>query len=103
MCIRDSVEGAECDGELIINSDHAMTMERVPERPIVLGASAVGVEFASVWKGYGAREVTIIEALETVVPREDVDTSKALLKDLKKSGMKVHVGTCLLYTSDAAD
>jgi len=87
------VEGAECDGELIINSDHAMTMERVPERPIVLGASAVGVEFASVWKGYGAREVTIIEALETVVPREDVDTSKALLKDLKKSGMKVHVGT----------
>ena len=87
------VEGAEFDGELVISSDHAMVLERVPERPIVLGASAVGVEFASVWKGYGAQEVTLIEALDAVVPREDVDTSKVLMRDLKKSGMKVHVGT----------
>ena len=87
------VEGAEFDGDLVINSDHCMVLEKVPQRPIVLGASAVGVEFASIWKGYGAQEVTLVEALDAVVPREDVDTSKALLKDLKKAGMKVHVST----------
>jgi dihydrolipoamide dehydrogenase len=86
------VEGAGIDGELVINSDHALYLERVPQRPIVLGASAVGVEFASVWKGFGAEQVTIIEALDAVVPREDVDTSKALAKDLKKSGMQVLTG-----------
>jgi dihydrolipoamide dehydrogenase len=86
------VEGAEIDGDLVINSDHALYLERVPQRPIVLGASAVGVEFASVWKGFGAEQVTIIEALDAVVPREDVDTSKALAKDLKKSGMQVLTG-----------
>ena len=87
------VEGAGIDGETIITSDHALHLDRVPQRPIVLGASAVGVEFASVWKAYGAEEVTVVEALDGVVPREDSDTQKALAKELKKAGMKVHVGT----------
>jgi len=87
------VPGAEIDGERVITSDHAIYLDWKPERPIVLGASAVGVEFATVFRGYGAEKVTLIEALDTVVPREDVDTSKALLKDLKRSGMEVRVGT----------
>ncbi|HUG83281.1 MAG TPA: dihydrolipoyl dehydrogenase [Euzebya sp.] len=78
----------EVDGELIITSDEAMSLDRVPKRPIVLGASAVGVEFASVWQGYGAEEVTIIEALDAVVPREDIDTQKALARALRKAGIK---------------
>jgi dihydrolipoamide dehydrogenase len=86
------LEGAEIDGQTIITSDHAIYLERKPERPIVLGASAVGVEFASVFSGFGAEQVTLIEALDAVVPREDVDTSKALMKDLKKR-MDVRVGT----------
>ncbi|MBA2530273.1 MAG: dihydrolipoyl dehydrogenase [Euzebyales bacterium] len=86
------VDGAEIDGERVITSDHALYLEKVPQRPVVLGASAVGVEFASVWKAYGAEEVTLVEALDGVVPREDVDTQKTLAKDLKRSGMKVHVG-----------
>lgn len=86
------VEGAEVNGESVITSDEAMTFKRVPERPIVLGASAVGVEFATVWRGWGAEEVTIIEALDALVPREDIDTSKALARAFKKSGMTVLVG-----------
>jgi dihydrolipoamide dehydrogenase len=86
------VEGAEIDGETIITSDDAMTLKRVPSRPIVLGASAVGVEFATVWHGWGAEEVTIIEALDALVPREDVDTSKALARAFKQSGMTVLLG-----------
>ena len=89
------IEGAEIDGETIITSDHALFMERVPERPIVLGASAVGMEFASIWHAYGAEQVTVIEGLPNVVPLEDIDTQKALAKDAKKSGMKLHVGAKL--------
>jgi dihydrolipoamide dehydrogenase len=82
----------EVDGELIITSDEAMYLDRVPKRAIVLGASAVGVEFATVWNGYGSEEVTIIEALDAVVPREDIDTQKALAKELKKAGITALVG-----------
>ena len=97
------IEGAEIDGERVITSDHALYLERVPQRPIVLGASAVGVEFSSVWKGFGAEEVTIVEALPSVVPREDVDTQKVLARDLKKSGMKVLTGAKLTGVEKGAD
>ena len=83
---------AEVDGELVITSDEAMYMERVPSRPIVLGASAVGVEFATVWNGYGADEVTIIEAMDAVVPLEDIDTQKTLKRELKKNGITAMTG-----------
>jgi len=83
------VPGAEVDGEVIVTSDHLMAMTRVPQRPIVLGASAVGVEFSTVFKSYGAEQVTIIEALDSVVPREDVDSQKALARSLRRSGVQV--------------
>jgi dihydrolipoamide dehydrogenase len=82
----------EVDGDLIITSDEAMSLQRVPRRVVVLGASAVGVEFATVWHGYGAEEVTIVEALDAVVPREDVDTQKAVARELKKRGIRAVVG-----------
>ena len=69
-----------------------MSIDRVPERPIVLGASAVGVEFATVFRGWGAEQVTVMEALDAVVPREDVDTSKQLARDLKKRGITAITG-----------
>ncbi|HUH08728.1 MAG TPA: dihydrolipoyl dehydrogenase [Egibacteraceae bacterium] len=95
------VEGAEFDGELIINSDHALFLDRVPERPIVVGASAVGVEFASVWKGFGSQKVAIVEALDAVIPREDVDSSKALARDLKKNKFDVRTGASITKVEKA--
>lgn len=83
---------APTDGEVIINSDHAMSLNRRPKNPIVLGASAVGIEFATVFKGWGADTVTVIEALDAVVPREDIDTQKVLTKALKKNGLDIHTG-----------
>jgi dihydrolipoamide dehydrogenase len=88
------VEGAETDGEVIINSDHALYMDRVPEKPIVLGAGAIGVEFSTVWNAFGA-DVTVVEMLDNVVPNEDVDTQKALAKLLKRRGMDIRVKTKL--------
>lgn len=87
------IEGAERDGEVVITSDEALHLEQIPQRPIVLGASAVGVEFASVWAGFGAEQVTIVEMEPGVVPREDTDTQKVLAKELKKHGMKVLTST----------
>jgi dihydrolipoamide dehydrogenase len=86
------VDGAEIDGETIVTSDDVMTLGRMPARPIVLGASAVGVEFATIWHGWGAEKVTLIEALDALVPREDVDTSKALARAFKRSGIDVLTG-----------
>jgi dihydrolipoamide dehydrogenase len=83
------VPGAEIDGQLVITSDHLMSMERLPQRPIVLGASAVGIEFGTVFHGYGSEKVTIIEALDAVVPREDVDSQKALARAFRRSGIDV--------------
>jgi dihydrolipoamide dehydrogenase len=87
------VEGADIDGELIITSDHALSLDRVPERPIILGAGAVGVEFATVWHGYGAEEVTVVEMLDGLVPNEDVDTRKVLQREFRKRGITALVST----------
>ncbi len=91
------------DGERIITSDEAMSLSRIPEQPIVLGASAVGVEFATVFKGWGSSKVTIIEALPAVTPREDVDTSKQLARDLKKAKIDVVVGAMVSDVTKGGD
>jgi len=97
------VPGAEIDGKTVITSDHALGLDRVPKRPIVLGASAVGVEFGSVYRAFGAEQVTIIEALDSVVPREDVDTAKVLAKDLKRSGVNVMTSAKVTAVEKGAD
>lgn len=87
------VEGADVDGERIITSDHALHLDTLPQRPIVLGAGAVGVEFATVWNAYGAEEVTVVEMLDGLVPAEDADSQKALARDFKKRGITVLTST----------
>src|SRR6185312_16914264 len=57
-----SLPGLEIDGTRIITSEHALTLDRVPSSVVVLGGGVIGVEFASVWKSFGA-DVTIVEAL----------------------------------------
>jgi SAM-dependent methyltransferase len=65
---------ARFDGERIISSDHALSLDRIPERPIILGAGAIGVEFATVWNSFGADEVTQSDILHDVEgsPRANV-------------------------------
>lgn len=97
------VPGLDIDGIRVITSDHALTLDHVPERPIIIGASAVGVEFATIWHSYGAAAVTIIEALPAVVPREDVDTSKALAAAFTKQGIDVRTGVTVTAGEVGAD
>jgi dihydrolipoamide dehydrogenase len=84
--------GVVFDGEKIINSDHALHFDRIPSTMIVLGAGAVGVEFASIYRSFGA-EVTVVELLPRLIPLEDEDLGAELEKAFKKRGIKSHVGT----------
>ncbi|MDA0567670.1 dihydrolipoyl dehydrogenase [Streptomonospora sp. S1-112] len=84
--------GLEIDGEKIITSEHALRLDRVPKSVVVLGGGVIGVEFASVWRSYGA-EVTIVEALPHLVPIEEESSSKQLERAFRKRGIKYELGT----------
>lgn len=86
--------GLEFDGERVISSDHALGLERVPKSLVVLGAGAVGVEFASIYRSFGA-EVTVVEMLPGLVPIEDADLGKELERAFRKRGIAVSTGTAV--------
>ena len=74
---------APADGKRVLNSDHALELDRVPESVAVLGAGAVGVEFASIFASFGSR-VTVIEMLPRLLPIEDEEASAALERAFRK-------------------
>ena len=78
--------GVETDGKHVITSDHALQLNRVPASAIVLGAGAVGVEFASLYASCGA-QVTLVELLPSLVPLEDHDVGAELKKQFEARGI----------------
>jgi dihydrolipoamide dehydrogenase len=87
-----SLPGLDVDGEKVISSNDALTLDRVPSSVVVLGGGVIGVEFASVWRSFGA-EVTIVEALPRLVPAEDAAASKAVERAFRKRGIAFKTGT----------
>jgi dihydrolipoamide dehydrogenase len=85
-----TLPGLEISGR-IITSNEALNLDFVPDRVVVLGGGVIGVEFASVWRSFGA-EVTIIEALPRLVPLEDDYASKQLERAFRKRGIKYKTG-----------
>ncbi|CAB4627832.1 unannotated protein [freshwater metagenome] len=85
-----SLPGLEISGR-VITSDHALKLEFVPKSVIVLGGGVIGVEFASIWRSFGA-EVTIIEGLPHLVPNEEEVISKALERAYRKRGIDFKLG-----------
>ncbi len=86
-----SLPGLEIDGERVITSDHALLLDRVPESVVVLGGGVIGVEFASVWRSFGA-EVTIVEMLPQLVPLEDETSAKLLQRAFRRRGIRFELG-----------
>ncbi|MGX6601753.1 dihydrolipoyl dehydrogenase [Micromonosporaceae bacterium Da 78-11] len=86
-----SLPGLEVDGKRVLASEHALKLDRVPSSAIVLGGGVIGVEFASVWKSFGA-DVTIIEALPRLVAAEDEDVSKQVERAFRKRKINFKVG-----------
>jgi dihydrolipoamide dehydrogenase len=86
-----SLPGLEVDGTRVLASEHALKLDRVPSSAIVLGGGVIGVEFASVWKSFGA-DVTILEALPRLVAAEDEEISKAVERAFRKRKINFKVG-----------
>jgi dihydrolipoamide dehydrogenase len=86
---------APFDGERVLSSDHVLELTSVPESLVVVGAGAVGVEFASIFARFGAR-VTLVEMLPRLLPIEDHEVSAELERSFRKQGIDVRTGTSLL-------
>ncbi|MGV1034856.1 MAG: dihydrolipoyl dehydrogenase [Microbacteriaceae bacterium] len=85
-----SLPGLEIGGR-VITSEQALQLDTVPASVIILGGGVIGVEFASVWRSFGA-EVTIIEGLPHLVPNEEESISKQLERAYRKRGINFSVG-----------
>ncbi len=86
-----SVPGIEIDRKRIITSDEAIGLREVPKAMAIMGAGAVGVEFASIFRSFGS-DVTILELLPRLVPVEDEAVSAELEKSFRKQGITSHTG-----------
>ena len=86
-----SLPGLSIDGERVISSDDALVLDRVPRSAIILGGGVIGVEFASVWRSFGA-DVTIVEMLPQLLPLEDEASSKVLQRAFRRRGIAFELG-----------
>jgi dihydrolipoamide dehydrogenase len=87
-----SLPGLEVDGQRVITSEHALELEHVPSSVVVLGGGVIGVEFASVWRSFGA-EVTIVEMLPHLLPTEEESSSRLLERAFRRRGIGFKTGT----------
>jgi len=85
------IPGLEPDPDFILTNVEILKLQSVPKSLLIIGAGAVGVEFASIFKRYGS-EVTVLEMLPRLVPVEDEDVSKELEKAFKKAGIRIETG-----------
>jgi dihydrolipoamide dehydrogenase len=80
------------DGRLVVDSTGALSLDRVPEHLVVVGAGAVGLELGSVWRRLGAR-VTVVEMLAQIAPFADTQMAKTLQRSLKQQGLDLKLKT----------
>jgi dihydrolipoamide dehydrogenase len=86
----------------IITSDEALWYAEIPSSAVIIGAGAIGLEFASFYRSMGA-DVTMVEALPRVAPLEDEDLSKEIARAFRKRGIAAHAGASVTGVSDTGD
>ncbi|HMJ57992.1 MAG TPA: dihydrolipoyl dehydrogenase [Gemmatimonadales bacterium] len=94
--------GLEINKTTVISSDEALLMEKIPSSLAIVGAGAVGMEFADIFNAFGVK-VTLIEALPRILPLEDAEASDALAKSYKKRGIEVIAGAKVTKATPAKD
>ncbi|MGA8941768.1 MAG: dihydrolipoyl dehydrogenase [Thermoactinomyces sp.] len=90
-----TLPGLEIDGEFVMNSDHALNMDKLPESIVIIGGGVIGVEWASLLSDFGV-EVTIVEYLDRILPLEDEEVSKEITRIFKKRKIKIMTSTRVL-------
>ncbi|MCH8541786.1 MAG: dihydrolipoyl dehydrogenase [Opitutales bacterium] len=91
-CKPRPLPGLEVDGQKVMTSREALEAKKQPKSLTILGAGAIGAEFAYFFNALGT-EVTLVEMLPQVLPVEDEEVSKLLGREFKKQGIKIHAGT----------
>ncbi len=86
------IPGMEADGDRVLSYRDAILQEHLPESVVIIGAGAIGLEFATIWSAYGV-DVTLVEMLPRIAPLEDEEVSQELTKAFSKRGIKVLAGT----------
>ncbi len=94
--------GLEINKTTVISSDEALLMERIPGTLAIIGAGAVGMEFADIFAAFGVK-VTLIEALPRILPIEDAESSDVLSKSYRKRGIEVIAGAQVTKATVAKD
>ena len=94
--------GLEIDKAVVISSDEALFLEQAPKTLAVVGAGAVGCEFADVFSAFGTK-VTLIEALPKILPLEDAEASDAVAKSFKRRGIDVIAGAVVKQATVGKD
>ncbi len=90
--VNHSIPGVPVDGQRVITYKEAMILPEQPREMVVIGAGAIGIEFAYFYAALGTK-VTMIEMLPNVLPIEDLESSTMLARSLKKLGIDIHVST----------
>ena len=86
----------------ILTSDQALVREQLPRSVVIIGAGAIGMEFATIYRSFGAR-TTVLEALPRIVPLEDEDISKEAARAFKKKGIDAFAGVKVTEVKGAGD
>ncbi len=89
-------------GGRILTSEHALELAEIPRSVLILGGGVIGVEFASVWRSFGV-DVTIVEALDHLVPMEDVAMSKGLERAFRRRGIASSLGVRFATATQTSD
>lgn len=96
------IPGMSFNGKTVIGSTEALELTSLPKRIAVIGAGPLGAEFACIWNAFGA-EVTLVEALDQVLPKEDEELTKRLGASFKRRGMDVRTGTKVARLKEGKD
>ncbi len=88
------IPGINVDGQHVLTYLEAILQDRLPKSAVIIGAGAIGVEFATIWNSYGV-PVTVVEMLPRIVPLEDEEVSAELAKAFQKRGVKLMTETRL--------
>jgi dihydrolipoamide dehydrogenase len=89
-----SIAGYEIDGREIVTSDHALEWEQQPARVAVIGAGAIGCEFASFLSDLGSR-IYLFEVMDQILPGMEPEAARVLHRELSKRGVEIHTGTAV--------
>ena len=94
--------GLELNKTTVISSDEALVMEKLPPTMAIIGAGAVGMEFADIFHAFGA-QITLIEALPRILPLEDAEASAEVARSYRKRGITVIAGAKVTKATVATD